>query len=608
MIYKILRVVRVVVAICVLLAFVAYFVDFTDFSHLLDKLRGSESDGLADAAGKVLGNLSVLAKLQFIPALLAGSFIVFGVLVAATLIFGRLYCSVICPLGILQDAIAWVGRLVARYLPQRDKKAKTAASADAKPDAPKPRKRKAWRNYEYRKNPVAWRVAFLIFAILSTVLGGLYFGLIEPYGVFGRIALNVFKPVNVAINNALYSYYTARDVHDYYYYDLRPESIGALVTGVLSFVVLCVFAGRWGRLYCNSVCPVGTILGFLSRYSFFRTRIDASKCVKCGLCSKRCKSSCIDFKNKTVDASRCVVCLDCFTACKKDALYYGPSRKSAATGEEAEKQNLAAQKERVLREVENFDRGKRDFITLSLAATTAAISNVALAGDYVFLGEEDDAPAKPKAADYAADESADTLEEAKPDDYGLTPYERKYTISPPGSVSHKHFSSRCVGCHLCVAKCPARIIKPSGLENGLKGFMQPHLDFTYGFCNYDCTICGEVCPAGAILPMKRADKQLVQTGHVVFIKENCIVYAQETSCGACSEHCPTQALRMVPYKGTLTIPETDVELCVGCGGCEHICPARPFRAVYIEGNPEHVQAKPVERVETKQVEEVDFGF
>lgn len=573
------------VAVCMLAAFIAYFIDFTE---------------------KVPHKLAFLAKLQFLPSLLAGSFLVFGCLALATFLFGRVYCSVICPLGILQDVFAWFGRIFVRYFsrdPKAKQQAKTAVKADVKK---KPRKRPPLRNYEYRKNPIPWRVAFLLFAILSTGLSGLYFGLIEPYSIFGRIAVNVFKPIEVAINNGLFDFFSERDVHTFYYYALRPESVGALVAGVAMFLALVVIAGRWGRLYCNSVCPIGTILGALSRFSVFRTRIDATKCIKCGQCAKRCKSSCIDHKNKRVDSSRCVVCFDCFSACKKDALYYGiPRRLKEKNPAAAAEKKLEAEKAVVLRAMEGFDRGKRQFLTLSLAATTAAISHVALGDDPITTG----ASPSPESDDAAnASPATPTIDENKPDQYGTHPFTRKNTISPPGSVSHKHFQSRCVGCHLCVSKCPQRVLKPSGLENGLRGFLQPRLDFTYGFCNYDCTLCGEVCPAGAILPLPKEEKQLTQMGHVVFIKENCIVYAQETSCGACSEHCPTQALHMIPYKGTLTIPEPDVELCVGCGGCEFICPARPFRAVYVEGRVVHTRAKPVEKQETIEVENVDFGF
>lgn len=119
-------------------------------------------------------------------------------------------------------------------------------------------------------------------------------------------------------------------------------------------------------------------------------------------------------------------------------------------------------------------------------------------------------------------------------------------------------------------KCPSHVLKPAFMEYGLAGMMQPTVSFEKGFCNFDCTVCGDVCPNGAILPISVEQKHLTQMGYVVFIKENCIVYTDETSCGACSEHCPTQAVAMVPYKDGLTIPHVNKEICVGCGGCEYV--------------------------------------
>ena len=151
---NILRVCRVLLAILVLGAFIAYFVDFTE---------------------KVPHKLAFLAKLQFIPSLLAGSFVA---LVLVTLLFGRIYCSVVCPLGILQDVIAFFGRRIAR-LADKFKKDPVPANAEGKPVVK--RKPKPLRNYQYGPNHKKIRVAFLILAILSTAAGGFYFALIEPY-------------------------------------------------------------------------------------------------------------------------------------------------------------------------------------------------------------------------------------------------------------------------------------------------------------------------------------------------------------------------------------------------------------------------------------------
>ena len=152
------------------------------------------------------------------------------------------------------------------------------------------------------------------------------------------------------------------------------------------------------------------------------------------------------------------------------------------------------------------------------------------------------------------------------------------------------------------------MLKPAFMDYGLGGMMQPKMDFGHGFCNFDCTVCSEVCPNGALLPLTKEEKHKLQMGRVVFVRENCIVNTDETSCGACSEHCPTQAVTMIPYKNGLTIPSVNPDICVGCGGCEYVCPVRPFRAIYIEGNPVYQEAKPFQEAEKKEVILDDFGF
>jgi ferredoxin len=138
--------------------------------------------------------------------------------------------------------------------------------------------------------------------------------------------------------------------------------------------------------------------------------------------------------------------------------------------------------------------------------------------------------------------------------------------------------------------------------------MQPHMNYAVEYCNYDCIICGEVCPTGAILPLTVEDKKLTQTGVVHFIIEKCIVYTDNTSCGSCSEHCPTQAVKMIPYKDELTIPKTQTDICIGCGACEYACPVKPYTAIFIDGNFFHQVAKApkIEEMEVKTQEEFPF--
>ena len=146
------------------------------------------------------------------------------------------------------------------------------------------------------------------------------------------------------------------------------------------------------------------------------------------------------------------------------------------------------------------------------------------------------------------------------------------------------------------------------MEYGLGGMLQPTMVFEKGFCNYDCTVCTDVCPTGAIRPLTVHEKHRTQVGYAVFIPENCIVERFGTDCGACAEHCPTQAVSMQPYKDDLAIPVVDASICVGCGGCEYACPAEPYKAIHVEGNPTQKQREEFDETpqEIQQVD--DFGF
>lgn len=138
--------------------------------------------------------------------------------------------------------------------------------------------------------------------------------------------------------------------------------------------------------------------------------------------------------------------------------------------------------------------------------------------------------------------------------------------------------------------------------------MQPTLIYTTGFCNFSCTLCSTICPTGALKPLTIEEKKTTQIGIAHFITENCIVYRDETDCGACSEHCPTQAVKMVDYKDGLRIPKVTPALCVGCGGCEYICPATPYKAIYVEGNGVHLKAEKIEEGKQEEPQVDNFGF
>lgn len=446
-----------------------------------------------------------LTKIQFIPALLALNLIVLGCLVTFTLIFGRVYCSSICPMGVYQDIVAWCSKRWTK------KKRYTFSRA---------------------KLILRWSVLGVTF---GTFLFGFTFllGLLDPYGAYGRMATHLFRPAYLAGNNLLASIFTHFDNYTFYRMSVYVLSVFSLVVALLTMLIIGVLAWRNGRTYCNTICPVGTVLGFLSRFSLFKIQFVEEKCNSCGLCSMRCKASCIDSKSKEIDYSRCVDCFNCIEVCNRNAMKYA---------------SVFSKKEMTISKPE--DASKRRFFSstmrVGLIATSLMVPRVLRANNKRAI-------------------------------------KRELPIAPPGTPSVEHLREKCISCHLCVSKCPSHVIQPAFLEYGLGGMMQPKLYFEHGFCNYDCTVCGDVCPTGAILPLSKKQKHQTQMGKVMFVRENCIVVTDETNCGACSEHCPTQAVSMIPYKGALTIPFTKTEICVGCGGCEYVCPAIPNKAIYVEG-------------------------
>jgi len=171
-----------------------------------------------------------------------------------------------------------------------------------------------------------------------------------------------------------------------------------------------------------------------------------------------------------------------------------------------------------------------------------------------------------------------------------------------------HFTARCTACHACVGKCPSRVLQPALLEYGLGGILQPLMAYTKGFCNYDCVICTQTCPSGALQSLTTAQKHMTQIGRVVLIEKLCIVRTNGTHCGACAEHCPTQAVTMVPFVDGVTIPVVNPDICVGCGGCEYICPTRPYRAIYVEGSTVQGVRKTFQKELHKESRIDSFGF
>ena len=356
----------------------------------------------------------------------------------------------------------------------------------------------------------------------------------------GRIAGNLLAPLWQWGNNGLA--YLAERAGSYAFYETEVwlASLPTFIIALVTLVVLIVLAWRGGRTYCNTICPVGTVLGVLSRFSWLAPVIDTEKCNACGLCARNCKASCIDSKNHKIDYSRCVACMDCIEKCNKGAISYRPRKKQAKAAPVV-------------------DESRRSALTATaILATTSLL----------------------KAQDKKRDGGLAVIEDK------VVP-ERKTRLVPPGALSIKNFEQHCTACQLCVSVCPNDVLRPS---TGLLTLMQPEMGYENGYCRPECTKCSDVCPAGAIKPITREEKSSRQIGHAVWIKKNCIMHEDKVDCGKCQDACPTGAIQIVvnescPNKCKNVVVNT--ERCIGCGACEHLCPVRPLSAIYVEGHEVH---------------------
>jgi len=466
--------------------------------------------------------------------------VIAALLAGLTLLYGRVYCSFLCPFGVAQDWLVAALRLF------------------------------RLRKYDYRPLP---KLRWLHYSVLFVVVAGLILGvafpllLLDPYAMTGRFLSLLLKPLATAGNNQLLAW-----VGEGRFGWLNPMSYAVPVWSAIALVVVMLIllvyvVRRWGRIYCNSVCPVGALLRLLSHFSLFKLAFVPEGCQNCRQCAKRCKAGCIDVDTKQLDFERCLLCFNCATSCKFGGLRWVrrgpiaehldlPLRRTSAPSAPAEAPK---------------SNDRREFLAVAGTLTAGAVLLPPLWLDRHSVRES-------------------------------------FPVMPPGAGSFDRLASRCVGCHLCVESCPSKVIRPAVMQYGVAGFMLPHLDFHANMCEFNCTACSHACPTGALLPLSRDQKHLAQIGKVRYMEKYCVVPQEKVDCGACAEHCPTGAVSMKPWKDGLTIPVVDVSICIGCGCCEHVCPVRPQRAIVVDGLRQQAVALPPPKNAPVKVKDDGFPF
>ena len=568
-----LRKIRITLAAICFVAVTLLFLDFTGTLHLW---------------------FGWLAKIQFLPAVLALNFVVIAILLVLTLLFGRIYCSVICPLGIFQDCVS---NLSSR---RKGKKARFSYSKEIK-----------WLRY-----------GVLVLFVIALVAGlNALVALLAPYSAYGRMVQSLLAPVWQWGNNLLAWIAERQDSYAFVTKDVWLKSLPTLIVAAVTFVVVVVLAWRNGRTYCNTICPVGTTLSFFSRFAMFRPVIDKSKCKSCHACERKCKAACIDVDNHKIDYSRCVDCFDCIDSCRLGALKYrfawGRGVGSGSTGAKTPQNAPVGSKmtsdgskngqnrssaaptpvaEPVVRQgsptaevtdngkgvstidatspvaepVEATDKGRRAFLVGG-----AAVIGGSLLSSIPMRAEEEEIKDKKRDGGFA-----EVLPKKAPN--------RKTPITPFGSESVEKFYKHCTACQLCVTVCPNNVLRPS---SRLEHLMQPEMSFEKGYCRPECVKCSEVCPAGAILKITPEEKTEWKVGTAGVDYDLCVVNRDVVSCGNCAHHCPVGAIRMVRKnpndEKSPRIPSVNEEKCIGCGACENLCPSRPISAITVNGYSVH---------------------
>jgi ferredoxin len=458
---------------------------------------------------------------QVIPSLLrtlvvlsSASFGLFFVL-AVTVLFGRVYCSTLCPLGVLQDIFIRIAKRVNKR-----------------------------RRFKYKEQHYILHYSLFVLTVILALSGSvILLNLFEPFSNYGRILSNLINPLLVLVNNMFGYILGLFGFMFLFQIPILHVNLVSILSSLSILALVTYLSYNHGRLFCNLICPAGAFLGLLSRFSVFKIVIDENNCKECGLCERVCKANCIKSSSMEIDFAACIGCFNCIAACPTVGMSYRGRWKKTS--------NI----------LPIVNEGRRKVLKTSVLPAIGLLVPI--------MGVE----AVPGKSQNGFGEN------------------RKHPISPPGSLGVRRFSNLCTACHLCISSCPTQVLLPSFLEYGIAGVFQPKMNYDASYCNFDCVLCSQVCPTGAILPLDVSLKKEVQIGRVQFIKDDCIVVSKKKDCGACSEHCPTKAVTMVPYEKKLMVPEVNNEVCVGCGACEHACPVLPNKAIYVSANQIHQKAK-----------------
>ena len=444
-------------------------------------------------------------------------------IIVITLLFGRVFCNWICPYGTLHQFVGWIFNV---------NNGKDRIDSN-----------------EYR--PMYYfKYAILVVFLLMASMGSLQIGLLDPICLMYRTFATVIAPMTDMTIDVI-SLQAANAGLDTRVLDglkFAPGVESRVFIG--SFWIGLIMVGLLGanivipRFFCRVLCPLGALLGVISRYSLFRINRDVHKCTDCNLCLTRCEGA-ADPMGK-VRLSECFSCMNCIDDCPEDALSFtmvGLDTKQVVPGPDMSRRKLV-------------------FASISGLLAYPLIKNDGVNIDKSF----------------------------SPD-----------LIRPPGSCEESEFLAKCIKCDQCINACPTNVLQPATFQQGgLESLWTPVMEFRIGHCQLKCTMCTEVCPTGAIKKITTEEKLgkgdyekdgPIRLGTAFFDMGRCLPHAMEIPCVVCEEVCPTspKAIQtkdeevMDVYGNIIVLnkPFMVPDLCIGCGICETECPIKDERAVYV---------------------------
>ncbi len=389
-----------------------------------------------------------------------------------------------------------------------------------------------------------WKYYLLFFLLAAACFGLPLAGYLDPFSLLVR---GLTFAVHPALDHATTTLFT-------WTYQQAPEWVNALTEPVYALLkkyllpfgakvyalsvfslllLLVVLALSWveSRFFCRKVCPLGALLALVARFSLLRLTGGSTDCGPCRQCRTVCPMAAIG-EDRDIVTAECILCLDCLTQCPRSRFVY--SLRSGDAG------------------AQPFDLSRRALVT-SLAV--GALAPLAL-------------PSRP-----------------------LARHAEPRLVRPPGALAEEEFLGQCVRCGECMKVCIGNALHATWLDAGLEGLFTPRLVSRIGYCEYNCTLCGQVCPTGAIRKLGKSEKQAVVIGRAYFDKNRCLPYADGVPCIVCEEHCPTPdkaiKFREVEVENSkrervrVRQPYVVDSLCIGCGICENRCPLSGEAAVLV---------------------------